>query len=403
MKKKIWISILSLLFVLLSVNSAYGEGYLNSAVIQNSGSKRYKAIRLSSAIVSATKQNFADLLLSNERNEPVPYFINSYYESESKIEKSYDMKLIHSFVKDPDFYYDYTLINPIQGDLQATSIEFTTSQSNFVKSVVLLGSFDNLNWEKFQTGILYSVDNNTNLIIDFGKTVKYTHYRVQINNPAERIEFQSVTLRFNQELQKQVPFIETMEPTFTTTEENKNTTIKINGMKHIRIFDITIETEDMFKRNVEYIGYYQAKELYNLQFNNTRYQDLSIPLEGFLENNEFGIIKIENLDNKPIKINKIIVRRYVDELVFDGSDSNSFLLQFNNPAITQPLRYDISSYKESIIQEGYELLKIGEIKIAPPPSPTPEPKNYRWLFNIILIVVAILLGALLIIRIAKKK
>ncbi|MDD4664100.1 MAG: hypothetical protein PHD83_05480 [Caldisericia bacterium] len=401
MRKKTWISLVVVFFCLLSVRAAFGEDFMNSAVIQNSGTKKYKAIRLIPAIVSAAKSDLSDLLLLNEKKEPVPYFINRYSESTSKIENTYELQLINTFVKEPDFYYDYSLKNPIQGDLQATSIDFTTTNQNFVKSIILMGSFDNLNWEMIQSGILYAVDNNNHLTLDFGRTVKYTYYRVQISDRSDKIEFQSALLRYNQELQKQVPFIERLEPTFIATEEGKQTIVILRGMKHLRLLDVTLETGDMFKRTCRYAGY-QTKELYNLRFNNTQYKDLVLPLNGMLETNENGTIVIENLDDKPITIKKIIVRRYVDEIVFDGTNAVSFLLQFNHPGISDPPQYDIASYKESILQEGYDLLTVGEIKTTPPPPPPPEPKNYQWLFNTVILVVAALIGSILLVKIKKK-
>lgn len=404
MRKKIWISLFIIFFCFLSTNVALGEDFKMSAVIQNSGTKRYKAIRLIPAIVSAARSDLSDLRLWNEKKEPVPYFINRYTESTSKIENTYDLQVINTFVKEPDFYFDYTLRNPIQGDLQATSIDFITSNQNFVKSVVLMGSFDNLNWEMIQSGILYSVDQNSRLSLDFGRIVKYTHYRIQISDHRDRIEFQSATLRYNQDLQEQVPFIEKLEPTFTTKEESKRTVVTINGLKHLRLLDVTIETEDMFKRTCRWEGY-SSQELYNLRFNNAQYQDLVLPLHDYLETNENGTFIIENLDDKPIQIKKIVVRRFVDEIVFDGSNALSFILQFNQPGISESPQYDIVSYKESILQEGYDLLTVGEIKTAPtppPPPPPPKPKNYRWLFNVIIISVAILIGGILLLQIRKK-
>jgi hypothetical protein len=157
----------------------------------------------------------------------------------------------------------------------------------------------------------------------------------------------------------------------------------------------------MFKRTCSNAGY-QTKELYNLRFNNAQYRDLELPLNGMIETNENGTIVIENLDDKPITIKKIIVRRYVDEIVFDGTDAVSFLLQFNHPGITDPPQYDIAGYKESILQEGYDLLTVGEIKTTPPPPPPPEPKNYQWLFNTVILVVAVLIGSILLVKIKKK-
>jgi hypothetical protein len=158
----------------------------------------------------------------------------------------------------------------------------------------------------------------------------------------------------------------------------------------------------MFKRDVTYSGSNDFKTLYQLNFKNSQYKDLTIPLDGYQEQKEDGELTISNGDDKPIQIKKIVIRRLVEELVFDGSKATSFILKFGNPSITEPPSYDVASYKENIILEGYDLLKIGEIKAEPLPPPPPKPKETKWLFNIIIVVVAILIGFILLMRIKKE-
>jgi hypothetical protein len=99
------------------------------------------------------------------------------------------MKQINSFLKDPDFFYDYKIDNLPKGDIQANSIEVTTRNVNFVKKVTLFGSYDNINWANIQSGILYQVDRNQKLNFTFSGIKKFTHYRFQIVVFTERIDF----------------------------------------------------------------------------------------------------------------------------------------------------------------------------------------------------------------------
>lgn len=404
MIKKILISFIVGFLFFQSIAVVNAENYSSSVTIQNRGAKKYKGIRLDSKIANKSNHDLSDLLLVNQKNEIVPYFLNGYAEDSSRITKSYEMKLINSFVKEPNFFYDYTLINPIKGDMQATSIEVTTPDKNFVKNVTLLGSYDNLNWEMVQNDIFYSVEGNQKLNINLNGIKKFTHYRFQIAGLLDRISFNSVILIFNQDLQRKEYFLETLTPQFIVITENRFTKVTINSLRNLDLYDLTIETNDMFKRKVSFDNQ-QTKILYNLVFKNNKYMDLAIPLEFYKVLNDTAELLIENNDDKPIQINKILIRRFVNELVFDGSNTASFILKFGNPSINNPPSYDIVSYKESIIQEGYDLLSIGDIKAEPtpiPPPPPPKPKNYQWLFNLIIIVVAILLGFILLVRVKKE-
>jgi len=98
----------------------------------------------------------ADLVLYDENNEPVPYFINSFKEIKTETQKSYAMKLVNSFVKDEYYYLDYALEEFPDEDIIATSIEIKNRKTAaFAKRVEVFGSYDNVNWEKVKEDILY--------------------------------------------------------------------------------------------------------------------------------------------------------------------------------------------------------------------------------------------------------
>jgi len=109
MIKRIVISLV--LFILLFVSNAYAVDFSYSARIENGGSKKYKAIRITPKIYNNINANMADLVLYDENNEPVPYFINSFKEIKTETQKSYAMKLVNSFVKDEYYYLDYAWKN----------------------------------------------------------------------------------------------------------------------------------------------------------------------------------------------------------------------------------------------------------------------------------------------------
>jgi len=79
MTKKIITSIM--LFIFLINTYVYALDYSFSARIINSGTKKYKAVKFTPQIYNNTVENLADLEIFDDNNEPVPYFINSFYES----------------------------------------------------------------------------------------------------------------------------------------------------------------------------------------------------------------------------------------------------------------------------------------------------------------------------------
>jgi hypothetical protein len=399
MIKKLLVS--TLLFIVLFNTVAYALGFSYSAVVESRGSKKYKAIKLTPQIYNNIRGNMADLMLYDKNGEPIPYFINSFAESEIEAKNSYEMKRVNSFVKDEFFYYDYALKHPLNEDIIATSIEVQTDNEGFAKTVEILGSYDNIHWEKVLDDILYNVEGNKKLEIAFDSNKKYTFYRFKISNNLERVSFNSVQLKYNKIMQKKEYFTDTISPNFTVIEKGNKTVIKVKDFKNLKLSSITIKTNSVFKRNVTFNGE-ESKMLYNLNFKNINYSDLTIPLNQNRIESDTSEIWIDNKDDKPIKIQSIEAKYLVDEMIFDGSKSNEYYLKFGNREAQTPKSYDISNYKEQVLNEGYDVLSIKDIK-AETHEVSQEPKKYDYkiIFNIAILIVAVVLGIVIFLKLKK--
>jgi hypothetical protein len=396
MIKKVIVS--ALLFISLYCTNAYCLDFSYSAGIKNTGSKKYKAVRLTPEVYNNIQENMADLLVYDKNNETVPYFVNSFIESKAETNLSYEMKLVNSFVKDEYFYYDYTVENPQNEDVTATSIEVQTGSGGFAKNVELYGGYDNKNWEKIKDDILYKVNDSEKLQVTFGDVKKYTCYRFKISNNLENVAFSSVALKYNTVQQKKEYFIDTLAPKFTTEDKENTTVIKVQGLKNLKLASITLKTDDMFKRKATFDSRI-SKMLYNLEFQNTKYRDLTIPLDEYKINSDTAEIITDNKDDKPIKVLGIETKYLADELIFDGSKSGEYTLRFGSSKMVSPKSYDISNYREQILKDGYDVLSIGSIKIENPQTPA-EPK-YKLIFNITIFVVALVMGIIVFLKLKK--
>lgn len=385
---------------LLSSNlvCVFGDSYNTN--IENKGSNKYKAVRLTPEIYNYARSDMADLTLYDKNNEQVPYFINSFTESEVDTKKTYDMKLINSFIKDEYQYYDYALKNNQNEDVTATSIEIETKNEGFAKKVEIFGGYDNVNWEKVQDDILYNVDGNRKLEIAFNNVKKYTYYRFKIPNNLEKVAFSSVSLKYNKTLQKKEYFINSISPNYSIEEKGNTTVVKVQGLKHLKLSSITLKTDSIFKRKVTFDSS-SSKVLYNLDFSNTSYRDLTMPLASHRVNADAAEVIIENNDDKPIKVLGIDARYFADELIFEGSKSSEFTLKFGDSEGQTPKNYDISNYKELILKEGYDVLTVKDIKSEPSKVINKQEYDYRLIFNITISVVAVVMGVVVFLKIRK--
>ena len=59
------------------------------------------------------------------------------------------------------------------------------------------------------------------------------------------------------------------------------------------------------------------------------------------------------------------------------------------------------NYKDKIISEGYDLLQIKEVKTQPLKPIEPQ-YDYKWIFNLVIIIVAVVMGIVMILKLKKN-
>jgi len=395
--------IVSILFisVLLCANALAADALRNTATIENNGESRYKSVRLTPEIYNAANSDLSDLRIKDSAGEYAPYFIRAGGGTEYEtVGQTHPMSLINSYTRDDNFYFDYVISNIPNHDIAATSIELTTKNTGFAKHIEIFGSYDNIHWEFIQNDSIYKIDDKSKLNIEFNHLQKFTHYRFRLGNNLERISFDSVTLIYNFITQEDIYFIEEILPGFNVEEKEGITHIYIDGLKNLRLAEITIDTDSMFQRIVS-APFGVSKELYNLTFSDTTYTDAIIPFNRQIVHGDTFLLTIRNGDDSPISINEINVRYYADELVFESRGSDRYTLHFGADDTVNAPVYDIVRYKDEILRNDIDRLEITEIFFAEPIE-TPEPRDYTLIFNIVVIIVAVILGFVILLKLRKK-
>lgn len=374
--------------------------FAHTAAVQTDGENKYKAVRLSPEIYNNANSDLSDILIKDSKGEVVPYFINDGFQKVYEGREIYPMKLIHTFTKDNSFYFDYKLAAERESDTIATAIEVSTKNTNFAKLVDVYGSYDNLHWEFVQNDKLYVIDDKSKLDIEFHKPEKYTHYRFELANNLEKISFDTINLVYSVNASEKSYFIESLTPAFSVEEKDKTTFLTIEGLKNLRLCDITIETDSMFKRTAN-APLTSGKEIYNLSLNETLYTDTTLPLNSQISKEDSYVITIANHDDKPINIKSIAVRYYAGELVFEGSANGSYTLEFGADAAKTAPVYDITRYKDEILKTAIDKASISTIEYHKEQE-KPAERDYKVIFNIVVIGITVLLGGLILFCLKRK-
>ena len=375
----------------------------NTAVVENKGEGKYKAVRLVPEIYNNANSDLSDIRIRDAKGHEIPYFIyNGKLEKrENDDRQEYPMVIIDSYLKDENFYFDYVVRDIPDRDITATSLEVITANSGFAKNITLYGSYDGINWTFIQDDTLYNIDGNSKLSISFNRTVKFAYYRFRLGNNLERISFDSMKLVYERyALQERIYFIESIIPRFNVEEKDKTTYINIEGLKNLRLAEIKLETDSMFKRTVRTeIGV--DKELYNLSFNDIEYNDTALAFDWQIPKGDIFTLQINNGDDRPININGITVKYYADELVFEFGLGEEHTIYFGDSEIKALPVYDIERYRREVLKGEIDRLDIKEIIITK--SEDEPQRDYTLIFNIVVVIVAIGLGVLILVRLIKKK
>ena len=379
----------------------YSNVFAHSADIVNSGENKYKLVRLTPQIYNLANDGLSDIRLKDEEGNSIPYFINSSYKTSYRENHIYPMVHMDSFEKEDFFYFDYKIDQDYDHDILETSIVLSTDNEGFAKKVKVLGSYDGVKWIEIQEDTIYNVDNNSDLEIKFNTTQKFTHYRFGLSNNLEKISFDKVELCYSEKKSKTDYFIEDLTPDYTVEEKGKETHINILGLKNLRLDEISIVTDDIFRRMAGTPK--GTEEIYNLSFESERYCDTTLQMNQYVSKDDVFTVVIYNEDDKPIKISSITVKYFADELVFDGSGSEAFVLEFGADASLKKPSYDIENYKNEVLRQQIDKLEISKVSITNSQEPEQEEKeaDYIVIFNITVIIVAVILGVIILIRLKR--
>jgi len=372
---------------------------VHTATIEISGENRYKALRLTPEIYNAANSDLSDLLIKDGAGEIVPYFINSGAIQDSAIRETYEMALINSYVKDDSFYFDYVLAAERSSDTISTSIEFAARGVDFAKEVDVYGSYDNVHWDYVQRDKIYSIDGKSKLAIEFVRPQKFTHYRLRLANNLEQISFDAVNLVYSVNTSEVTFFIESIKPGFIIESGDKWTTVSIEGLRNLRLCDVTIHSDSMFKRSTSAPNGIST-EIYSLSLNGTSYANTTIPLDWQVSQEDRFVITIADGDDRPISIGGITVRYYADDVVFEGEAGGVYTLEFGRDPTKRAPVYDIERYKNDVLQGVVDRVSPGEIEYAEEET-VPE-RDYTLVFNIVIVSVALLLGIVILLKLKKK-
>jgi len=396
------LSCLSIAFAILIGNSmvlASGTN-LYGIDIELEGTRQYKAFALTPEIINHA--GTSALRVMEREGEEVPFFIHSSAYEEGAQEVYTTFVFLRQFERGQHYYLDFEVITPPNIDPLISHLQLESPQSEYLKYITVLGSYDDQNWTEITTSLVYAVSDVSQNEVNLGGVHRYNFYRLRIPTPQERVDFYANGL-YRYEWEARIPFIAEVEAVFDVESADGITTVTLHGldgyratMENLRITGIRIETDSNFKRSVR--TDHGETTLYRLFFQNTELTNTFILYPGHPQPLQISFAVIDH-DDRPIDINQIKVEYAVEYVVFRAEEGREYILHYGGD-LTRP-RYDIENFRDLIIQEGFDLVTLQGPSVLI--EGVVSEQDYSWLFNIVIMVAGVLLTIVAVSAFIKRR
>lgn len=396
--------------------------------IQAAPGSQYQALFLDADVYARAGENLNDVRIVDSTGRFVPYYADSGEEGERGLDRQYPLELVDRAKSKSATRFDFRVV-PASGseDVRGSRLTFPLSQSSFLKTVRVQGSYDGQLWEDLTEGELYSTGEGIfRNVIELEEPVKYGYYRLIAPNGEEPLALTEGTLTDVGAAVSGERFRRTAELPFNVQPSARMSEVVLYNADKLRIDRIRLNASasdgsSSFSR-LFYVN--RAKgtgantrvlsptRLNRLELDGESVDDTEIRLAEPIRN-EKPMIVIDNAGNLPLNIESIEAGYRVDRLVFEDTGAGPYRLVYGAERQPPP-RYDLAAFRTEI-----ERSKPAEAALGPenaarfvPPAPgtdgaDPAPKvgagaSLQILFNVVLVGVALLLIVLVSRKLRKK-
>lgn len=173
----------------------------------------------------------------------------------------------------------------------------------------------------------------------------------------------------------------------------------------MKLLEIDIFAVGNFNRRFELLKigdiFFTAGNIYNFKHNDINISNQKINFNYKNIRDEELILDIFNNNDKPLKIDKIDASYIIDKIIFEDIGAKNYRIYFGNYKATSP-SYDIESFKNYIEKENKDQCTLGKLVVLKERESIKETKNYKIIFNLLIVFTSIVL-IIILVRILKKK
>lgn len=337
-----------------------------------------------------SEQNLRDLRLIDSDKQEVPFkLLESRAKSESKTYVPNMLNKSYSEGESSSVILDFGINN--QG---VNALTILTSSENFQTSVRVSGSDDRESWRTLKEGIyIYDYTDRKgnvktqNTTVSFPESV-YRFLKLEILDSSVRIN--SVTGRMN--IKKSAKELKRSALFSQKENDDKNSEVFIDLMQSgIPTTKLVLSTKNKnFNRSVALYASFNNEDwrrvdyAYIFRYDTPRFKGENLVLDFFEVNEQYLKLVIDNQDNAPITISKVVTYSIYHEIVFEAETGKAYKVFYGNQKAKWP-QYDFEKYFQYLDLSNVNQVDLSEeranpgyvdLSIAPP---DPRSEKIPWL------------------------
>jgi len=394
----------------------------------------YNILHLPESIYRGSKNDFSDIRIKSSDGDIVPWYLEDgvqYVEHKSRtkiqfqnvnrrlVEYSESGAVVRECSDDVGLFRGYMRLDKgnriemdyefqLLGDLKVLKaydyLELTFGGSNWSFRADLYGRNAKGEWKFITTDSLYSLDTYKKSQFNIGRGVKYQFLRLVLRD-RENYPLLSIMQAVsnvsgwdyeNHRLHKLDFKVSTENIVQDESDSGSFSSVLIENPNFLKIYQIKLITKGNFNRTIKLLDdngkYIQSASIYSFSHNGDVYARTTIRLRNFSigRRNSHFTIKIDNGNNKPIKIVGVEALCFFDSIVLGPVEKGEYSIEWGDPN-SKRLDFDIKSFASRLDSEKLPIATVDKVSFYD------ESGEDESVMNIVIIQILFILAIVLII------
>ncbi len=261
------------------------------------------------------------------------------------------------------------------------------------------------NWAPVATDTVYRISGVEKSSIEFDSIVSYAFWRIEFQGAEFPFGEATLTAVLDRERSETSEYRQKTDLSFEIQSKGGRTTIKVENPDRLAVSSLSFEAPSPFRRTVSVTAdktLMARDEIYRIKKGADEARQTSIDFDSAVRDEAIEIA-INDGDDAPLAVSRIIAEYAVDRIVFRPTGKPPYRLAFGNGVVAPP-KYDMSRYRDEIAESPVRpvvLLPVEETAGFRPDSA--DANAGKTVFSVVVVITSLALSSLVIVMLFRRK